>query len=314
MTLIQLQYVLSVAEHKNFTLAADNSYVTQPTLSMQIQKLERELEVEIFDRKTHPITITKIGEKIITQAKAILREASKLQQLVDEERGMMSGKFSIGIIPTVLPSLVPLFLKTFNKNNPEVSLRIMEMKTKDILSALKNGTLDYGISVTPLEDSEIVEVPLYYEPMVAYVTGNHDLFEKKVLKETDLISQDVILMEEGHCFRNNVLSICESTNLQERSVQIESGSFNALIKLVKDGFGMTLLPSLQIDDLPDVEKNYIRRFEEPEPTRQVSLVYHKSQLRLSFANELSKLIRGILRGKIFLESDNVTSPLLKVAK
>ncbi len=315
MTLVQLEYVLAVAEHKNFTLAADKSFVTQPTLSMQIQKLEKELEVEIFDRSMHPIKLTKIGEKIVAQAKVILKESGKMSQLVFEEKGQLEGDFKIGVIPTVLPTLVPLFYKTFQKAFPKTNLYIQEMQTDEILVELHDGSLDFGIVVTPLHESQIVEKVLYYEPLVGYVPASHLYHNKKFLQTSDLDIEDLLLLKEGHCFRNNVLNLCEPAKLKKQPVKLDSGSLDTLVKLANEGYGMTLLPSLHAEDLPKEYQKNVRYFEDPAPSRQVSLVYHQSYLRKSFEENFSKTIQSVLRGKIFLEkNENVTSPLISLPK
>lgn len=303
MTLVQLQYVLAVAEHKNFTIAAEKSFVTQPTLSMQIQKLEKELNIDIFDRTSHPIKITQIGEKIVAQAKTILMEANRMKHLVNEEKGLLEGDFVIGVIPTVLPSLVPLFYKTFQKNNPKSNLVIKELQTDKIIKGIKDGSLDFGIVVSPLYEDQIIEKPLYYEPLIAYVPKGHRLASKEKINENDLDTSDLLILQEGHCFRNNVLALCGTTHMKNRPVKLESGSFEALIKLSNDGYGMTLLPSLVADDLSNELKSNVKDFESPVPTREVSLIYHQSQLRNSFEKELINTIQSILRGKIFLEKD-----------
>ncbi len=303
MTLVQLHYVLAVAEYKNFTVAAEKSFVTQPTLSMQIQKLEKELNIEIFDRTSHPIKITQIGEKIVAQAKTILMEANRMKHLVNEEKGLLEGDFVIGVIPTILPSLVPLFYKTFQKNNPKSNLVIRELQTDKILKGIKDGSLDFGIVVSPLYEDQIMERVLYYEPLVGYVPDSHRLYNHERINEHDLDTADLLILQEGHCFRDNVLALCDASKLKQRPIKLESGSFDALIKLSNDGYGMTLLPSLVADDLPEDHKKYIRQFESPVPTREVSLIYHQSQLRDSFEKELVNTIQSILRGKIFLEKD-----------
>ena len=303
MTLVQLQYVLAVAEHKNFTIAADKSFVTQPTLSMQIQKLEKELNIEIFDRTSHPIKITQIGEKIVSQAKTILMEANRMKHLVNEEKGLLEGDFVIGVIPTILPSLVPLFYKTFQKNNPKSNLIIKELQTDKIVKGIKDGSLDFGIVVSPLYEDQIVERPLYYEPLVAYVPNSHRLSGEEHISESGLDTADLLILQEGHCFRNNVLALCDASKLKNRPIKLESGSFDALIKLANDGYGMTLLPSLVAEDLPEDLRKNVKNFNAPVPSREVSLIYHQSQLRDSFEKELVNTIQSILRGKIFLEKD-----------
>jgi len=313
MTLVQLEYVLAVAEYKNFTLAADKSFVTQPTLSMQIQKLEKELGIEIFDRSVHPIRLTQIGEKVVGQAKIILKESHKMSQLVFEEKGQIEGDFHIGVIPTILPTLVPMFYKTFQKTHPKSNLIIRELQTDEIIAHLQDGTLDFGIVVTPLQEEQIIEKVLYYEPLVAYVPASHTYHSKKFLQTSDLDIEDLLLLKEGHCFRNNVLNLCEHAKLKKQPVKLDSGSLDTLVKLANEGYGMTLLPSLHAEDLPKEYQKNIRYFEEPAPSRQVSLVYHQSNLRKSFEENFSKTIQSVLRGKIFFDKyENITSPLISL--
>lgn len=315
MTLVQLEYVLAVAESRNFTLASEKVFVTQPTLSMQIQKLERELDVEIFDRSTHPIKITSIGKKIIDQARIILRESRNMYHVVNDSRDSLQGDFHLGIVPTVLPTLVPLFYKNFRKAFPKANLIIKEMKTEDILASLSDDTLDFGIAITPLFQQDVEELPLYYEPMVAFVPPGHRLSKQKTVSEKDLEAKDILLLEEGHCFRNSVLSICKTLNKNEAEediLHVDSGSFNTLIKLAKDGFGMTVLPALQAEELQEENQQLLKEFTKPVPTREVSIIYQSSQLRLRFVEELQKLIQSVVRGKIFLESDNRTLPNIQL--
>ena len=178
MTITQLKYVLAVAEYKNFTLAAEHSFVTQPTFSMQIQKLEDELDVTIFNRKKKPIELTSIGEKIIQQAKLIVDESERINDIVDQQKGFIGGEFKLGIIPTIMPTLLPIFLKSFLKKYPKVKLIIEELTTEEIIKKLSEGHLDVGIAATPLENDAIKERPIYYEPFVGFVSADHRLFNK----------------------------------------------------------------------------------------------------------------------------------------
>src|SRR5690606_26095107 len=315
MTLVQLQYVLAVAEYKNFTLAADKSFVTQPTLSMQIQKLEKELNIEIFDRSGQPIKLTQIGEKVVEQAKIILREANKMSHIVYEEKGLVEADFHIGVIPTVLPTLVPMFYRTFEKNFPKSKLIFKELQTDEIVNGIREGTLDFGIVVTPLHEEQIVEKTLYYEPLVGYIPPFHALHSKETITASDFVTDYLQLLKEGHCFLNNVLNLCEPAQLKSQPVRLDSGSLDTLIKLANEGYGMTLLPALQAEDLPADSRKNVRYFEKPAPTRQVSLVYHHSNLRKSFVENLVKTIQSVLRGKIFLDkNENVTSPLISLPR
>jgi len=313
MTLIQLQYVLSVAEYKNFTLAADKSFVTQPTLSMQIQKLEKELNTDIFDRSTHPITITQIGLKIIEQAKNILAESKKMNQMVLEEKKSVEGEITLGIIPTISPTLLPLFYKTFKKSFPKTKLIIKEMKTEQIINSLSDWTLDFGIAATPLSEIGLIEKPIYQEPLVAFIPKNHELYKQKKVNINDISSGEILLLGEGHCFRNNVLGICNQN--QVASMDLQSSDFTTLIKLSKEGYGITILPLLHANELNEEDKKCIRYFEADKiPTREVSLISSEFQIREHFKTEFHNLIQGIIRGILFLESDtNLTTPKISLS-
>ncbi|HOD09647.1 MAG TPA: LysR substrate-binding domain-containing protein, partial [Flavobacterium sp.] len=242
MTITQLQYVLAVAEHKNFTLAAEKCFVTQPTLSMQIQKIEEELSIQIFDRTKKPIQLTEIGQKIVNQAKNIVNEADRIHDIVEQQKGFIGGEFRLGIIPTVMPTLLPMFLNNFIKKYPKVKLIIEELNTNEIISKLKNGHLDAAIAVTPLEDEKIKEIVLYFEPFVAYVPENHSSFKKQEITIDDLDINEILLLQDGHCFRDGILNLCKNKSQNESNhFQIESGSFETLIKLADEGLGTTLL-------------------------------------------------------------------------
>src|SRR5690606_4704134 len=232
MTITQLRYVLVVAEYKNFTKAAEKAFVTQPTLSMQIQKLEEELDVLIFDRSTKPIRLTTAGERIVNQARNIVNEAERIQDIVDQQKGYVGGEFKLGIIPTITPTLLPMFLKTFIKKYPKVHLKIEELNTDEILKKLVEGHLDAAIAATPLENEKIKERVLYYEPFVGYLNPQHRLYKEKNINIQDLDLNDILLLEDGHCFRDGVINLCKSSgkNTQER-FHLESGSFETLIKL-----------------------------------------------------------------------------------
>ncbi len=207
MTITQLQYVLAVAEHKNFTLAAEKCFVTQPTLSMQIQKIEEELDIQIFDRTKKPIQLTEIGQKIVNQAKNIVNEADRIHDIVDQQKGFIGGEFRLGIIPTIMPTLLPMFLKNFIKKYPKVKLIIEELNTEEIIFKLKNGHLDAAIAATPLNEEKIKEIVLYFEPFVAYIPENHQSFSKKEIDISDLNIDEILLLQDGHCFRDNVLNL-----------------------------------------------------------------------------------------------------------
>ena len=307
MTLSQLKYTLAVAEEGNFTQAAEKCFVTQPTLSMQVQKLEEELSVKLFNRNTKPISLTTIGTKIIEQAKIIVRESKRMDDIVSMEKGIIGGDFKLGIIPTIMPTLLPLFLNTFIKKFPKVNLKIEEQNTATIIEELKNGKLDAVIAASPLDDNKLIEKPLYYEPFVGYIPESHSLSKLKILKISDLEKMDVLVLEDGHCFREHVLKLCQTPNFSH-SFNLKSGSFETLIHLANDGLGMTLLPYLQTRNLTQKNANNLRSFESPEPAREISLIYSKSQLKLPVIESLATTIESIMRGAIKFENVKVITP------
>ena len=210
MTITQLKYVLAVAEHKNFTKAAEKTFVTQPTLSMQIQKLEEELDILIFDRSKKPIELTEVGNKLVQQARNIVNESERIQDIVDQQKGFIGGEFKLGVIPTIMPTLLPMFLTNFIKKYPKVKLKIEELTTEAIIERLMDGHLDAAIAATPLENENIKERVLYYEPFVGYIPNNHRLNQKKKIDATDLDIDDLLLLEDGHCFRDGIINLCKT--------------------------------------------------------------------------------------------------------
>ncbi len=311
MTITQLKYLLAVAKHRNFTKAAKEVHATQPTLSMQIKNLEDELGVKIFDRSKTPLKITSIGEKIIQQAKKILIENSKIEEIVKNEKGYIGGEFKLGIIPTLSSTLLPIFLKDFIKKYPEVQLKIYEHTTREIIDLLKEEELDAGLLATPLEEPKIKELPLYNEPFVAFIPQGHRLYGKEKLVDQDLAVDDILLLEEGHCFRDNILNICRSDNIFPDEFYLETGSFETLIKLSKEGLGMTLLPYLHTLDLCENDQKYLKNFEKPEPAREISLVHFTDNYKKGIVNALYKLIKGIINGMIMFYDVRIISPLPK---
>ncbi len=310
MTITQLYYVLAVAENQNFTKAAEKCFVTQPTLSMQIQKLEDELDILIFDRTKKPIELTDIGKKIATQARNIVNESYRIQDIVDQQKGFIGGEFKLGIIPTVMPTLLPMFLKNFIRRHPKVKLKIEELTTEDIIARIKDGHLDAAIAATPLEDDDIKERVLYFEPFVNYIPKNHRLHTQTKINTDDLDITDMLLLEDGHCFRDGVLNLCKANkNNPDEPFQLESGSIETLISLSNENLGMTLLPYLHTLTLKDSEKENLHYFNEPIPAREVSLIYHKSELKLQIIEALQTVISGVIRGAIAFNNVKIISPL-----
>ena len=308
MTIIQLKYMLLVAEHKNFTTAANKSFVTQPTLSIQIQKLEEELGTKIFNRNTKPVLLTDIGKKIVQQAQRIIEESSRMTDIVAQEKGFIGGEFKLGILPTVMPTLLPKFLNTFIKKYPKVDIKIEELTTDNICKKINDGHLDAGIVATPLLKDNIIEKSLYYEPFVGYVPSSFPFHKNKNIEIDDLNLSDLLILEDGHCFRNHVLNLCEINEKKIQKFDLKSGGFETLIHLADTGLGMTILPYLNAMILPKEKQVNIKFFKEPAPAREISLIHSKSQLKISIISALKSTISEILKNTFALGNIKVISP------
>ena len=292
-TLTQLQYIVAVNREKHFGKAAETCHVAQPSLSAQIQKLEDELDTVIFDRSKKPILTTQTGLEIIEQAKIILGEHRKLFSIASQGSIEPKGEFTLAVIPTLSPYLIPLFVGAFSQNFPKVKLKIVEHQTDLIVNLLKEDKIDAGLLVTPLKDDHIIERHLFFEPFYAYVSPQHPLNKKKFLSETDMTDHNLWLLEEGHCFRTQVLKVCslERQSMALKNVEFASGNLETLKNLVKRNSGYTLLPELALDDLAANEKKQlIRKFRKPVPTREVSLVHSRSFLKENIISALEKTV------------------------
>ncbi|MFA3783473.1 LysR substrate-binding domain-containing protein [Melioribacteraceae bacterium 4301-Me] len=311
MTITQLTYIVAVDNFKSFAQAASECFVTQPTLSMQIKKLEDELGIKIFDRASYPVKTTKIGAKIIEQARTVLKEHQKIKEIVDEELGIIKGRFRLGIIPTIAPFLLPLFLENFIKKHSQLNLVFDEIETDIIIDKLKKDQLDAAILATPLNDNTIVEEPIYYEPFVAYVSKKHFLFNRKKINAAELQLKDLWLLKEGHCFRDQVINICKkycSINPQEEkpSPTFEGGTIETLKKLVENNFGMTLLPYLAVKEIENTENyKFVREFEKPVPKREISIVYHKSYGGKRIIKALKKEILSVVPAQLLVKEKSI---------
>lgn len=309
MTIVQLKYAIAVAEHRNFTVAADKCFVTQPTLSMQIQKLEGELDITIFDRTKKPIAITEVGIKIIQQCKKIVSESEKMQDVVDKDKGVIGGNFKIGIVPTIMPTLLPLFLDELVSNYPMLKVLIYELPTNELINQLKNNRLDLIIASTPLEDDDLIEKPIYYEPFVAYLPKSNEHFGKKEIVPRNLYSNDLLLLRDGHCFRNSIENLCFDCSEHVGKFELKSGSFETLINLVDQNLGITFLPYLHTLKLNENQKEMLHNFKNPKPAREVSLVYHKNEVKIHIINEIKKLLFRVTKQKLHFSDVNIISPI-----
>jgi LysR family hydrogen peroxide-inducible transcriptional activator len=283
MTLTQLSYIVAVDRYRHFATAADKSYVTQPTLSMQIHKLEDELDITIFDRSKSPVIPTEIGEKIIEEAKVILKQSKHIEDLASITEDGLHGTFRIGIIPTIAPHLLPLFLRSFTEKYPDVKVIFEEVVTEELLKLLDEDHLDVGIIATPVDQGHIFEEDLYYEPFIGYISEDHPLAKKEKLSVDDLDISNLWLLNEGHCFRDQTVQLCKKERreaLSDSQIEFESGNLETLKQLVEQNYGMTLLPYLAKNQLEEsCIKAHLRYFEDPAPRRKVRIVYGREYLK-----------------------------------
>ncbi len=306
MTITQLEYIIALDTYRHFSTASKHCFVTQPTLSMQIQKLEEELDVKIFDRSKQPVIPTEIGEEILLQARAIVHEVKMMEQLIKDRQGMLQGELRVGIIPTLAPYLLPMFLQSFLNKYPDIKVKIKELTTEHIIEKLKAGKLDAGLLVTPLQDSSLIESPLFYEEIVAYVSKSNAAFKKNYVLADDIDLDELWLLEEGHCFRSQVMNLCE---LQKQSkthshFEYESGSIETLRKMVEMSKGITILPEMATLDFSVKQQNMVRHFKSPAPVREISLVTHRNYVKKKLVDVLKAAVLAALPQKIKINKKN----------
>lgn len=300
MNIQQLQYVLAVAELKHFEQAAEKCFVTQSTLSTMVRKLENEIGLEIFDRKSKPVAITKEGKEIIKQVQVVLKEIGILENTVQELKGELAGDLQIGVIPTVAPYLLPLFLSEFAGKFSNVKITVQEMTTTEIQKALKNRSLDIGIAALPLDDGELREIPLYDEPFLIFDCHSQNTENLNRTLE-DISLSHLLLLEEGHCFRTQVERICNLSKLRtdkHRNFEFKAGSIDSLVRFAKSYQGITLLPQLAAVDLPAEDEIFIKSFAPPVPIRSVGLVVHKHFVKKRILEDLERIISEAVSKKL----------------
>jgi len=300
MTLVQLEYIIAVDTWRHFARAAENCFVTQPTLSMQVQKLEEEVDIKIFDRSKQPVVPTEAGTQIIEQARRIIAERNMLLETIDNKKAVLTGEIRIGIIPTLAPYLLPLFVQPFTKKYPEIRLVVHEMMTELIIARLREGKIDTGILVTPLQEAGIREFVLFYEELMAYVSKKNAVYKKTYVLPQDIDPGKLWLLEEGHCFRSQIVNLCELRKISRESSHFdyEAGSIETLRRMVEMNDGITIIPELATLDMPLKQTQLIRHFKKPSPMREVSLVVHRDFVKKRLIDVLRKEILSTVPEKI----------------
>ena len=279
MTLQQFEYIIALEKFRHFTRAAEHCNVTQPTLSAMIQKLEEELDVKIFDRSQQPIAPTAAGLLVIKQAKEALVQAEQIKNIVQEQKQDVAGKFTLGILPTIAPYLLPRFISTLTKKYPKLELRIAELKTHEIKRALLNGDIDAGV-LADIEDLDDYNVShLFYEQYLAYVSKSCPLYEKQVVKSSDLQNHQLWLLDEGHCFRDQMVKYCQLKSAQDSQMTYSLGSIETFMRMVESGCGVTFIPWMAVQQLSETQKELVRPFAIPIPSRRLVMATNKNFIR-----------------------------------
>lgn len=294
MTLTQLEYIVALDTYRHFVLAAEKCFVTQPTLSMQIQKLEEELGVKIFDRTKQPVIPTELGMSIIAQARTTLREANRIQDMIDDQKGRMTGELRIGVIPTLAPYILPPLFQRILEKYPQLNLVIKESITEEVIHDLKTNQLDCGIVVTPLKDASIKEHVLFYEELFVYVSRKNKLYDKKYVLANEIDPNQLWLLEEGHCFRSQVLNLCELRKYSDQHFKYETGNIETLKRMVDKSDGITILPELAVREFSKTQMKFVKRLKEPSPAREVSLVTHRDHIKTKLIKTLREEILSIV--------------------
>lgn len=292
MTLQQLEYIIAVERLRHFTKAAEYCRVTQPTLSAMIQKLEEELDTRIFDRSQQPVVPTPIGVHIIQQAREAIVQINRIKSMVEEEKHSLSGTFTLGILPTIAPYLLPRFFPQLSKKYPQLDFRVVEMKTADMKIALSKGDIDAGIlaSLPGLEDFN--KHHIFYEKYYAYISRNSHLFNNRIIRVADLANELLWMLDQGHCFRDQFVKFCHFKSAQATQQAYQLGSIETFMRMVESGRGTTFIPELAISQLNETQQELVRPFAIPTPSRQIVMLTAKNYIRHTLLNVIINEIQG----------------------
>lgn len=300
-TIQQLNYLVAIDTHGSFSKAAEHCFVTQPTLSMQVRKMEEEIGMEIIDRSKHPIRFTEVGERLVAQAREALQELRRIDDIISDSRGDVKGELTVGIIPTLAPYLVPLFIGSFLKQYPDIALHITEYKTEEIVDRLQKETLDLGLLATPLYEASLYEEPLFYEKMLCYMDPAFAAKTGNRVEIAQILEEKLWVLGEGNCFRNQTFNLCSigQTRFRDQQFHYESGSIETLMRLVEKEGGSTIIPELAIGTLTDDRLDKVKFIGQANPVREISTVVRRKQLKKKlievFRNEVLKhLPPGVL--------------------
>lgn len=296
MTLQQMEYVVAVDQHRHFAKAAEACGVTQSTLSSMIQKLEIELDMLLFDRNAHPVRPTGPGEEIIRQARVVLFHASQLKEMAVAERELASGEVKLGIIPTVAPYILPRFFRKMHEQYPDIKLRVVESQSSSLIGRLERAELDMALMTVPCGHPDMLEIPVYREHLLAYVSPGEDLFSQTQIDINSLPTHHLWVLQEGHCLRNQVLNFCEKRS--DYASIYEAGSIETLVKIVDENGGYTIIPELHVGLLRKCQQQQIRKLVNPEPYRELALVIRRDYVRERILNHIAGALAEIVPARM----------------
>lgn len=301
MNIQQLEYILAVDRYRHFAKAAEHCRVTQPTLSMMIQKLEEELGSKLFDRATQPIRPTPVGQKVIEQARIVLYQASLIKDIVNEEEQSLKGTFRLAVLPTIAPYLLPRFFQALTDRHPELDIRILEMKTSPSLSALSGGEIDAAIIANQPGENGLQGDRLFYEEFFAYVARTEPIFKKERIRTADISDERLWLLDEGHCFRDQLMRFCQMEKVKLCQAAYRLGSLETFMRMVESGNGITFIPELATLQLAPEQRELVRPFAIPRPTREIVFVTRKDFVR----HAISRLLIDSIK-------ESVPQPMLRL--
>lgn len=294
-----MEYIVAVDKYRHFAKAAESCGITQSTLSSLIQKLEYELDVTIFDRSSHPVRPTELGQEIINQAKVLLFNASQIEELVASHKGKPSGKVRFGIAPTIAPYILPKMLKYLSENHPDIQLFVEEARVSSIVEKLERAELDIALLATPLDNRELLEVPIYNERFVAYVSPKEEVYGNKELDTYELPVHKVWVLREGYCPNKGIFPFCHTHN--DKPAVYEAGSIETLVKIVDENGGYTIIPELHVPLLRKCQQSNIHHLHNPEPSREIAFVIRRDYVRERLLNIFADAIKAVVPSHMILD-------------
>jgi LysR family hydrogen peroxide-inducible transcriptional activator len=306
-TITQLGYIVAVDECRHFATAAERCFVTQPTLSMQIKKLEEDLGVIIFDRSRQPVVPTEIGTRLIEQARLVLSSTQRIKEIINEDKQEVTGSLRIGIIPTLAPYLLPAFIGHYTRNHPKVRVEVEELVSEEIIRRLKQDSLDAGVFVTPYRDERIMENPVFYEAMLLYAHPKHALLKRDRVEPADISPSEIWMLGEGHCFRDQVVNLCEMASNQQRGhpFEFESNSLETLMKIVDQEGGFTIIPELVVREMSPERRKQVRPFASYTPLREVSVIYSRLYTKRKLIALLCEELKSVVPAEMLKKERGV---------